>query len=95
MGMGSALKLKQVLVNAEHILGVELLCAAQGVEFHHPLKAGVGSRRTMRVIRRMVPRLTQDRMLAPDIEKIRTLVTCGELSRILSTVATVDTTRDH
>jgi histidine ammonia-lyase len=95
MGMGSALKLKQVLANTEHILGVELLCAAQGVEFHHPLKAGVGCRRTMRVIRRMVPRLRQDRMLAPDIEKIRTLVTSGELSRILSAVVTVNTTRDH
>lgn len=85
MGMGSALKLKQVLSNAEHILAIELLCAAQGVDFHRPLRAGAGSRETMKLIRRRVAHLEQDRVLAPDIERIRALVASGALTTVLST----------
>lgn len=85
MGMGAALKLKTILTNVEYILAIELLCAAQGVDFHRPLQPGIGSRRTMRLIRRLVPRLTTDRALAPDIERVRTIVTEGAASAVLST----------
>jgi len=85
MGMGSALKLKQILSNAEHILAIELLCAAQGVDFHRPLQAGEGSRRALRLIRQHVPRLEQDRSLAPDIERVRAMVAGGALTEVLST----------
>ncbi len=84
MGMGSALKLKQILSNTEHILAIELLCAAQGVDFHRPLQAGVGSRRTLQLIRERIPRLMQDRVLAPDIERVRDLVASGALTAVLS-----------
>jgi histidine ammonia-lyase len=87
MGMGSALKLKQVIANAEHILAIELLCAAQGIDFHHPLQAGAGSRRALRLIRDRVTRLTKDRVLAPDIQQIRDLVAGGAISQVLSSVA--------
>ncbi|MGH7235408.1 MAG: aromatic amino acid lyase, partial [Nitrospiraceae bacterium] len=85
MGMGSALKLKQILSNTEHVLAIELLCGAQGVDFHRPMKAGAGSRRTLRLIRRQVPRLEQDRTLAPDIELVRAIVASGALTEVLST----------
>ncbi|MBI5411198.1 MAG: histidine ammonia-lyase, partial [Nitrospirae bacterium] len=85
MGMGSALKLKQILTNCEHILAIELLCAAQGVDFHRPLRAGTGSRLALKLIRKKVPRLDQDRPLAPDIERVRALVANGTLSNVLST----------
>lgn len=87
MGMGSALKLKQILTNTEHILAIELLCAAQGIDFHRPLKPGVGSRLAMQAIRRRVPRLTDDRILATDIEAVRQLVADGTFGRVLSTIA--------
>jgi histidine ammonia-lyase len=83
MGMGSALKLKQIVSNCEHIFAIELLCAAQGVDFHRPLRAGVGSRRALALIRRRVPKLEQDRVLAPDIECVRALVASGALAEIL------------
>lgn len=86
MGMGSALKLKAVLSNVEHILAIELLCAAQGVEFHRPLAPGVGGQRTLQLIRRRVPRLTTDRILAPDIERVRSLVADGAISAVLATL---------
>ncbi len=84
MGMGSALKLKPILSNTEHILAIELLCAAQGVDFHHPLQPGTGSRRTLQMIRRLVPRLDHDRVLAPDIERVRALVAGGALTGVLA-----------
>ena len=85
MGMGSALKLKQVLTNAEHILAIELLCAAQGVEFHRPLKPGLGSRLACQTLRRLVPRLEQDRIMGPDIERARTLLADGQFAKIVAT----------
>ena len=38
MGMTGALKLRQVVENAEHVLAIELMCAAQGLEYRLPLK---------------------------------------------------------
>ncbi len=84
MGMGSALKLKQVLTNVEHILAIELLCGAQGVDFHRPLRPGKGTRRAVKVIRKIVPPLGQDRVLAPDIDQVRRLISAGAFSRVLS-----------
>jgi len=85
MGMGSALKLKQILSNTEYILAIELLCAAQGIDFHRPLQPGRGSREALRLIRRRVPRLAEDRILAPDIARIQNLVASGVLSSVLAT----------
>ena len=38
MGMTGALKLRQIVENAERIVAIELMCAAQGLEFRKPLK---------------------------------------------------------
>lgn len=87
MGMGSALKLGQILDNCETILAIELLCAAQGIAFHRPLRPGAGSRAAIQAIRRRVPPLEQDRPLAPDIEAIRRLVAEGTLAGLLTSPA--------
>ena len=93
MGMGSALKLRQIVSNVEYILAIELMCAAQGVDFHRPLQPGVGSRLALQHIRRRVSRLTEDRVLAIDIERIRGLVADGILSGILSAIRVPSTRR--
>ena len=87
MGMGSALKLRQILENAEHILAIELLCAAQGVDFHRPLQPGAGSGSALRLIRRRVPQLHEDRVLADDIAAVRSLIASEAFRRVLSTLA--------
>jgi histidine ammonia-lyase len=87
MGMGSALKLKQILENTEHIVAIELLCGAQAVEFHHPLQPGRLCRAALRVIRRHVSHLHRDRVLSSDIAAVRGLIESGALSRFISTVA--------
>ncbi len=87
MGMGSALKLQRVLDNVERVLAIELLCGAQGLDFHRPLRPGLGNRRTLRAIRRVAGRLEQDRVLAPDIEAVCGLVRRGTYSELLQTAS--------
>ena len=56
------------------ILGVELLCAAQGVEFRAPLSTSEPLQRVLAVLRGTVPTLREDRFLSPDIEAAAGLV---------------------
>ena len=68
MGMTSALKLKRIVENAEHVLAIEMMAAAQGLEYRRPLHAATEVERAYRVIRDSVPRLGEDRSLAAEIE---------------------------
>lgn len=70
MGMTAATKLRTIVENAEHAVAIELLAAAQGLEYRLPLRPGLGVRRAYEVVRSHVERLTEDRPLAPDIQKI-------------------------
>ncbi len=78
MAMGAAIKLRRVLHNVRHVLAVELMCAAQGLEFRRPLKAGVGVERTYAAVRKRIPALAEDRILGPDIESLAEGVRLGE-----------------
>jgi histidine ammonia-lyase len=82
MGMAAARKLRRSVECLEYILGIELLCAAQAVEDLQPLRPGAGVERAMTLIRKLIPPLTQDRMLAPDMEAAARLVKQGVLARI-------------
>jgi histidine ammonia-lyase len=78
MGMTAATKLRSIVENAEHAVAIELLAAAEGLEYRQPLQPGRGVRRAYEVVRGSVPRLTRDRALAPDIEKIAAMIRAGE-----------------
>jgi len=58
-------------------VGIELMCAAQGLEFRRPLLAGCEVERAHEVVRTIVPKLEQDRVLAPDIEAMAAAVRNG------------------
>ena len=77
MGMTGALKLRQIVENAERVVGIELMCAAQGLEFRSPLQASREVERAHAVVRAVVPRLEQDRVLAHDIEAMAAAVRAG------------------
>ncbi len=77
MGMTGALKLRQIVEHAERIVGIELMCAAQGLEFRRPLKAGSQVEQAYQAVRAVVARLEQDRVLATDIEAVATAVRAG------------------
>jgi histidine ammonia-lyase len=80
MGVTSALQARQAVRNAETVLGIELLCAAQGLEEHRPLHAGRGVEAAYALLRERVPRLEEDRVLAADIEAAAELVRSGALA---------------
>jgi histidine ammonia-lyase len=79
MGNAAALKCLQVLDNAERALSIELLAAAQGVEFLAPLEPGRGTRALHDAVRELSPPLVEDRPLAPDIERVAASIRAGEL----------------
>ncbi len=70
MGMTAAAKLRAIVDNAEHVIAIELLAAAEGLEYRLPLLPGKGVRRAFETVRKRVARLRQDRALAPDIGQI-------------------------
>lgn len=73
MGATSALKLRQIADNFAHILGLELLCAAQGIDLRKKrseveLKLGEGTEELYTELRRRVPFLTSDELMKPHID---------------------------
>ena len=81
MGAYAARKADDVCQNALVVLAVELLCAAQALEFGKGLRPGRGVEAARRVIRARVPPLEADRPQTPDIETIARLVLEGDLLR--------------
>jgi histidine ammonia-lyase len=74
MGMTAALKFAQVVDNVETILAIELLCAAQGLEFLKPLKPGPKLQEVYNRVRQRAPALERDAPLAPYIESLKQVV---------------------
>ena len=77
MGNAAGLKAWQVLANAERVLAIELLAAAQAVEFLAPLEPGSGARAARDAVRTISPRLVDDRALASDIEAVASAIREG------------------
>ncbi len=78
MGMNTAIKNGQILDNAYGILGIELMAAAQALDFREFLP-GKGTQRAREVIRRHVEHLHVDRPLYPDHNAMKALVKSGEI----------------
>jgi len=77
MGMTGALKLRQIVEHAERIAAIELMCAAQGLEFRRPLRASRAVEHAHAAVRAVVPRLEADRTLAPDMDALATALQAG------------------
>lgn len=73
MGMNTAIKNFQILDNAYGILGIELMAAAQALDFRD-YKFGKGVEKAKEVIRKYVDYLDEDRPLYPDHTKMKDLV---------------------
>jgi histidine ammonia-lyase len=81
MGMTSALKLRTIVENAEHVLAIELLAGAEGIEFRRPLKAGVGVERAFEQVRSISQAVDADRSMSPDIERVAAAIREGVFDR--------------
>ena len=84
---GESVELLQAMIrNTAHILGIELLAAAQGIEFLRPLASSTALEQAHALLRAQCPSVARDRYLAPDIERATELVTGGALSRVFRTL---------
>ncbi len=82
MGVSAALKARRAVGLLESTLALELLAAAQGLEFLKPLRPGAGVAEAFALVRQQVPALGGDRELSPDIRAVEALVRRGAISRI-------------
>jgi len=79
MGVTAARHAERVVRNTAKVLGIEVLCAAQGLDLGEPLRPGAGVQAAYRTLRKRVPSLTKDRYLAPDLATAEELVLDGSL----------------
>ena len=80
MAMGAAWKLRRIVGNVRNILAIELMCAAQGLEYRLPLKAGRGAANGLRQVREIVPTFVEDRALTGDIERLASAIERGHFT---------------
>jgi histidine ammonia-lyase len=80
MAAHGARRLLPMIDNATAVIGIELLAAAQGCDFHAPLASSAALEAVRALIRREVPHLDDDRHLHPDIDKAVALVRSGALA---------------
>ena len=66
--------------NVAAVIGIELLAAAQGCDFHAPLASSAMLERVRALVRAEVPHLDEDREMAPDIARAIALVRSGRLA---------------
>ena len=79
MAAHGAFRLGRMVENLHTILGVELLCAAQGVEFRAPLTSSKPVTDAIAMLRHEIPRLEDDRFLAPDLVAAAQMIARGDL----------------
>ena len=79
MAAHGAYRLQRMMRNLHHILGVELLCAAQGVAFRAPLQTSTPLSACITRLRSQVAALEEDRFLATDIATASDLIAQGAL----------------
>jgi len=77
MGMTAALKFRDIVALAEKVVAIEMLAAAEGLEYRSPLRPGKGVERAWRLVRRHADRLSEDRSLTKDIEAIACAIAQG------------------
>jgi histidine ammonia-lyase len=82
MGMTAALKFRSIVTNLENVIAVELLCAAQGIEFRRPLRSGDGVEQAHAIVRELVPKLEDDRVLAGDIDAVASAIREGRFDSV-------------
>lgn len=79
MGTIAARQAREILENVRHVVAIELLAAAQGIDFLRPLAPGRGTAAAHARIREVVAHLEEDRVPAPDIRAIYRLIAAGGL----------------
>ena len=83
MGMTAATKLRSIVRLAEDALAIELIVAAQGLEYRKPLSPGRGAKAAYEIVRRHVTQLTNDRSMSGEIASISEAIRLREFDALL------------
>jgi histidine ammonia-lyase len=83
MATFAARRLQPMLANTAHIVAIELLAAAQGIEFLRPLESAPALERVLRMVRSVSPAMAADRSLARDMEAMHHLVAAGDIGHAI------------
>jgi len=78
MGMTAALKLQTIVTDLRQILSIELLAAAAGIDFRRPLRSSDSIERAHALVRGLVPRHDEDRVLSEDIAALTVAIETGK-----------------
>lgn len=87
MGSISGRKALQVIENVEKILGIELLCAAQAMDFHLPLKSGKRLQSVHDHVRKEVPHIENDQVMSDMMESCINMVKNETLVKLVQTLS--------
>src|SRR4051812_21018967 len=80
MATHGARRLLPMAANAANVIGIELLAAVQGCDFHAPMKSSERLERARALLRTAIPHLDNDRHMAPDMQQATALVVSGALA---------------
>jgi histidine ammonia-lyase len=80
MGALAALKARTVVENAARVVAIELICGAQGLEFHRPLRSTDALEAALDRVRAVVPRVEEDRSLAGEVAALADGLRTGEVT---------------
>jgi histidine ammonia-lyase len=86
MATHAARRLTRMVDNAAAVVGIELLAAAQGIDFHRPAQSSRSLEAVHAAVRNEVPFYEVDRYFAPDIEAARTWVRSGRFTELVKRV---------
>jgi len=82
MSAHAELKCRKIIQNARRILAIELICAAQGLDFRGPKKCGKGTKTAHKEIRTKVDTLREDRSMSANIERLQASFRMGVFLRL-------------
>jgi histidine ammonia-lyase len=86
MATHGARRLQRMVDNAAAVIGIELLAAAQGIDFHRPAQSSVSLEKVHAAIRGDVPFYAADRYFAPDIQAAQRWVKTGRFSSLVQRI---------
>ena len=86
MGTIAARKARTIISHGQHVLGIELICASQAVDFKDPEKLGLGSKKAYDILRENITFMDEDRVIYLDMDKATELITSVKILESVESV---------